>query len=429
MIFQLEKETKELKGTIRLDGSKSISNRALMIRALCGDAFPIDNLSTSQDTSTLADLLSAKRKTYDAGPAGTTFRFLTAYLAIQEGKQVLTGSKRMKERPIGPLVDALRDIGAKITYLEKDGFPPLEIDTPQLSDHKQVIEIPATISSQFISALAMIGPALPGGLEINLKGDIVSLSYLEMTMSMMRHFGADINSSGHRIIINPGKYQALAYDVEADWSAASYYYAIAAMAETVDFKLRGLFRKSMQGDTIIFALFKKLGIQSTWQEDGLHLTKKSDIKPLLELDFILCPDIAQTVAVVCGGMGIAGVFSGLETLRIKETDRIVALQNELGKIGVYFSAQPERFSDKKGKQFFTIEGKGKWKEPPLFETYHDHRMAMAFAPLSIIRPVCIVAPDVVKKSYPGFWKDLVSLGWKIRVFDSKQAETWINSLS
>ena len=417
MIFQLEKDTKEFIGAIRLDGSKSISNRALMIRALCDTPFEINHLSTSQDTTTLSDLLAQKQHTYDAGPAGTTFRFLTAFLALQSGHQVLTGSERMKQRPIGPLVDALRKIGAQITYLEKEGFPPLEIGTPKLSKSRKVIEMPATISSQFISALVMIAPILPGGLEIHLKGDIVSLSYLEMTLSMMKYFGVNPEFSNSRIIIKPGEYLARDYDVEADWSAASYYYAMAALSDQVDFKLGGLFPESMQGDAVVYSLFEKLGIRSSWKDHMLHLSKHENIRPILEHHFIQCPDIAQTMAVVCAGMGIPGVFSGLETLRIKETDRISALQNELDKIGVRFSPIPQRFSDKQEKQFFMIEGTGKWKAAPLFKTYHDHRMAMSFAPLSILKPIQIQDPQVVKKSYPHFWQDLIYLGWKVKVLD------------
>lgn len=417
MTFRVSKPSKELLGTIMLDGSKSISNRALIIRALCDDDFPIAHLSTSEDTQAMESLLGSGEEVYDVGPAGTTFRFLTAYLALQSGTQILTGSERMKQRPIGPLVDALNQIGANITYEENEGYPPLRIAPPSLSDQNE-LTIPANISSQFISALIMIAPVLPHGLNITLQGKLVSRSYLQMTLDMMAYFGIEYTFEEDRISIASQKYLAKPYRVESDWSAASYHYANAALAEEVDLTLGGLFEESMQGDAVTAELFDRLGLQSEFSEDGVRITRKEKTAPsMLEHDFILCPDIAQTMAVVCGALGIAGIFTGLETLSIKETDRIKALQTELAKVGVSFSRMPDRFSKKSGKAYYVVEGKADWELAPRFPTYHDHRMAMAFAPLSTLGPILIEDPKVVGKSYPDFWKDLTTLGWQIQVED------------
>lgn len=415
MKFKLQKKDSVLQGVVHLDGSKSISNRALMIRALSGKPFKIENLSTSDDTKAMESLIGQESGVLDVGPAGTTFRFLTAYFATREGEQVLTGSERMKQRPIGALVNALRAIGADIEYLEKEGYPPLLIKAPRDLGTPSEIEVPATISSQFISALLMIAPTLPNGLKVRLAGNLVSASYLQMTLDMMRYFGVDYRFSGEQIIVSHQAYEAIDFRVESDWSAASYHYALAALAAEADLTLSGLFRESTQGDSATVELFSRLGLQTTWGEDSLRITKGGEIKSMLEYDFILCPDIAQTMAVVCGAMGVIGVFSGLETLSIKETDRIQALKNELAKVGVSFVKAPPHFSKKTGKTYHMVEGKASWNEPPSFPSYHDHRMAMAFAPLSVLDPIIIEDPKVVGKSYPDFWKDLVSLGWEIEM--------------
>lgn len=413
MKFLLQKSDRNLHGEIRLDGSKSISNRVLMIRALCKTPFSIENLSTSDDTRAMESLITRKDGVLDVGPAGTTFRFLTAYFATREGEQILTGSTRMKQRPIGALVDALRLIGADIEYFENEGYPPLLIRAPRDLGKNRQLEVPANISSQFISALLMIAPVLPGGLKLRLVGDLVSASYLQMTLDMMRQFGIDYHFENQIIEIAPQDYRPVDFRVESDWSAASYHYALASLAGEAELTLRGLFRHSSQGDAATVDLFSHLGLTTSWLDDGLTVRKDGKLRSHLEHDFILCPDIAQTMAVVCGGLGVTGVFSGLETLSIKETDRIAALKTELGKVEVFFSKAPPRFSSKTGKTFYLVEGKASWSEPPEFATYHDHRMAMAFAPLSLIRPVIIEDPGVVAKSYPGFWKDLISLGWQI----------------
>ena len=411
MTYLLSKPDRHLQGTIYLDGSKSISNRALIIRALCGQDFPIEHLSTSRDTTTLQQLLAQEQGTFDCGAAGTTFRFLTAYLALQPGSQVLTGSERMKKRPIGVLVEALRQLGASINYLEKEGYPPLQINAPTIGNTK-ALSISAGTSSQFISALLMIAPYLPNGLDLELEGLIVSRPYIEMTLSLIAHFGVPHEWTGQTIRIQPRPYQARSFKVEADWSAASYYYAMAAFADQLDLHLHGLGANSLQGDSVLVEMMQHFGVTTRFTKKGLHLQKGETPKPAFEWDFIRCPDIAQSLAVVCGGLGIPGLFSGLETLSIKETDRIAALKEELAKVQVSFAQLPAHFSKRSDKTFYIVEDKAQIAMPT-FATYEDHRMAMAFAPLAMLAPIRIQDPAVVGKSYPKFWEDIATLGFEV----------------
>lgn len=415
MIVHLEKAHKTINGAIHLDGSKSISNRVLIIRALCPDDFPIDHLSGSDDTRTLQQLLSSEEETLDAGAAGTTFRFMTAYLALTTNcRRILTGSERMLQRPIGPLVEALRKLGGRIKYLGEEGYPPLQIEPPDLSAAPDCLEIDAGMSSQFISALLLAGPVIPGGLQLRLTGQVVSRPYIDMTLNIMRHFGVEASFDDNLISVPEKQYQPKAFKVEADWSAASYYYSMMALAEGGALSLEGLFRESLQGDSVVAELMNRLGVETEFTEGGVQLTKsKTPPKPFFEQDFLSCPDLAQTLAVTCAGLGVHGLFTGLETLRIKETDRITALKNELAKVGVMVVNIPSRFSKKVQKEFFSIEGKAQLDGLPCFRTYEDHRMAMAFAPLALLGPIEIEAPDVVSKSYPGFWKDIERLGFKL----------------
>lgn len=408
MIYQISKENKDIAGTITLDGSKSISNRALIIEALCHHNFTIKGLSTSKDTTTLQSLLrsTGPNATLDAGAAGTTFRFMTAFLALQSGTQTLTGSERMKQRPIGVLVDALRTLGANIEYLGREGYPPLRIHAPEYKENN-VLNIPASVSSQYISALLMIAPNLKTGLELSLEGKIVSRPYIEMTLNLMAYFGVRHEWQGNTIYVAPQQYQSRQFRVEADWSAASYYYALAAIADDVDLQLNGLFEHSTQGDAVLSEMMTQFGIQTTFNTEGVHLTKKGDPVRHFEWDFIRCPDIAQTLAVVCGALGITGQFTGLETLSIKETDRVAALEKELAKVNTYFGPSTDQ------KDFFNIENKSHFSTPPVFATYEDHRMAMAFAPLAILGKIQIEEPMVVVKSYPAFWSDWQKIGFDI----------------
>jgi 3-phosphoshikimate 1-carboxyvinyltransferase len=414
MKYLVQKTNKDIVGKIILDSSKSISNRVLIIQALCKEKFTIQRLSTAKDTQTLFSLLSQKEEIYDAGPAGTTFRFLTAFLATQKGTQILTGSERMKQRPIGDLVDALRQLSANIEYLEKEGFPPLRIHAPLEMGATGKVSVAASTSSQFITALLLIAPTMPQGLKLTLEGEIVSRSYIEMTLSLMQYFGVQHEWKDNIITISPQNYQAKDFTVESDWSAASYYYAMAAFAENVDLQLDGLYSESIQGDSVIAKMGESFGIQTTFNEHGLRLNKSThEANNFFEWNFILCPDIAQTLAVMCGGVGVAGLFTGLETLKVKETDRIAALQNELAKTQVWFSALPQKFSKKNKKQYYSVEGKAVWEASVIFSTYEDHRMAMSFAPLAMFGDIIIEEPNVVEKSYPKFWEDLKTLGFEI----------------
>ena len=422
MTYSISKKDKTIKGEITLDGSKSISNRALILRALSGD-FDIEKISTSKDTQTLEKLLKAfssqkedETLELNTGHAGTTFRFLTGYLAMQNGTQILTGSDRMKQRPIGILVDALRELVAEIEYLENDGYPPLRIGSPKNNFHNNTITIPANTSSQYISSLLMIAPTLPNGLELTLDGKVVSVPYIQMTLNLMEQFGIKNDWNGNTIKIKNQSYQGNNFIVEADWSAASYYYSLAALADEVDLQLNGLFEKSTQGDAAIVSIMEQFGITTTFNDKGIHLKKSGKAPtPMFDYDFLNCPDIAQTLAVICGGLGTMGLFTGLDTLSIKETDRIAALQNELQKVQVFFSKLPPKFSKKPDTTYHMVEGKAVL-DTPTFATYEDHRMAMAFAPLALLGEVKIENPMVVEKSYPNFWKDLESLGFEIKKF-------------
>jgi len=355
----------------------------------------------------MKSLLQTDADIRDAGPAGTTFRFLTAYLSLQSGTQVLTGSDRMKQRPIGLLVNALRSLGADIQYLEKEGYPPLKINGPNDSIGKNnQVSIPADTSSQYISALLLIAPTLPKGLELTLVGNIVSRPYLEMTLSLMHYFGINYEWSDQTIIIQPQEYTARPFTVEADWSAASYHYALAAFADNLDLQLDGLFEESVQGDAVLADMMAQFGVNTSFNESGVRLTKgKKAQTDVFEKDFLYCPDLAQTIAVICAGTDVEGRFTGLQTLRIKETDRIAALQNELEKVGVDFYEDPKR------KDRYIVKGKVNFNNIPSFATYEDHRMAMAFAPLAMFHEINIEEPEVVGKSYPDFWKDLEKLGF------------------
>ena len=423
-LLQLSKPDRTLHGEITLDGSKSISNRALIVLALA-DANPADwltNLSTSKDTATLLRLLTQSGDIYDAGDAGTTFRFLTAYLALQPGTQILTGSARMRERPVGGLVQALRSVGAEIEFLENEGYPPLKINAMKKMGQsgRAIVRIDAGTSSQFLSALLMVGPYLPEGLQLIPEGKLVSRPYLEMTLQLMRHFGTQAGWQDDTIVVGPGRYTPRPFTVEADWSAASYWYEMAAFADQVDLHLNGLFEDSWQGDSVVATMMQQFGIQTKFEGKSIYLKKSgAPVTAHFGWDFVECPDIAQTLAVTCAGLGVRGVFTGLETLFIKETDRVAALKNELIKVDTSFNQlDPSEAGTGShrltphGKTFFEVKGKAGWSVPPRFATYGDHRMAMAFAPLAFWGPVEIENPAVIVKSYPAFWEHLTSTGFQ-----------------
>jgi len=399
------KQTSVLRGTAgRLPASKSISNRALIINALAGGNAVLDNLSDANDTQLMLRLVNAEERLIDVEDAGTTMRFLTAYFSVTRQQKILTGTPRMKERPIGILVDALRSLGAEIDYLEKAGFPPHEIKGfgGQKTD---TIRIRGDVSSQYISALMMIAPVLPLGLTLELEGKVGSRPYIEMTAAIMKHFGVNCTLLSDRVMVTPQQYAPAPFSIESDWSGASYWFSFAALADQAEIRLPKLSLDSLQGDSKIVNLMEPLGVQARLEGGMLLLTKCGGRKEL-EWDFTHCPDLAQTVAVICGATGIRGRFTGLESLRIKETDRIAALQNELRKIGAdlieedtaHWSLMP---SDNLPKRAH-------------FQTYKDHRMAMALAPLATLMDVVIEDPDVVRKSYPNFWNDMVTFGFPIR---------------
>jgi 3-phosphoshikimate 1-carboxyvinyltransferase len=406
------KGKKEIDTDIKLTGSKSESNRALIISALSGGKVNIENLSEATDTFTLNRVLSqidngkaTGEISIDVGPAGTAMRFLTAFLAIKPGQFFLTGTAQMKKRPIGILVEALRTIGAQITYQENDKFPPLQIIGPLKQSHKK-IKIKGDISSQFISALLMIGPKLPLGLSLEIEDELTSKPYVEMTLAMLAQVGIEHTWDENTISIEPQSFKENKLYVEPDWSAASYWYAIAALADEASIFLPGLNGYSLQGDSQITELMANFGITSQFKNGGVYLKKEPKKIERKIFDLKECPDLAQTLVVVCAALGHDCTFTGIETLKIKETNRILALQTELAKIGVKFMEKNLNYKlDCSGLHF---------PEKIKINTYEDHRMAMAFAPLALkINEIEIEEKQVVEKSYPYFWNDLAQAGFSV----------------
>lgn len=405
MQYKLSKSNKVLEGRVTLPASKSISNRVQIINALSNNFQPIKNLSDSDDTKVMQKILFSNTNHFDVGHAGTSMRFLTAFLSKIVGEWTLTGSERMKQRPIGVLVDALNSIGAQISYLEKEGYPPLKIFGSNITGEE--VELDGDTSSQYITALLLIAPTLENGLRVKLKGKIVSRSYIEMTLGILEEFGVKSEFKGQEIYIAKQAYQRIPYTVEGDWSGASYWFSFMALADEGKLYLDGVKRHSLQGDAKIIPVFEKLGVKAQFSKRGMFVEKvKSDCKKLV-FDFIEMPDMAQTFAVCAAMKGIPFHFSGLETLKIKETDRIAALINELSKLG-YVLYEP-----KEGELAWDGERK-EVNEKVVIETYHDHRMALAFAPIAFTNTnVLIDDPMVVTKSYPKFWEQLKALGFTV----------------
>lgn len=386
--------------TINLPASKSISNRVLIIIAVSGSFYPVENLSDSDDTRILLKALDSNDRTFDMGAAGSSFRFMTAYLSKILGEWIITGNERMKERPVKILVDAINKIGGQIEYIEKEGFPPLKIFGSALLGGD--IEIDGSVSSQYISALMMIAPYTQEGLKITLTGKIASLPYIYMTAGIMRDFGVKVNIHDNIIDIKPQIYQPLKYKVEADWSSASYWYAVLSIIGSGQIFLEGLNKNSYQGDSKIVELFEPFGVKTEYKEDGVLITSTETSIRHWEYDFTNEPDLVQTFAVLCCLKNITFKFSGLKNLRIKETDRIHALITELKKLG-YILSEPE-------EGVLVWDGSCQETEKDvIIDTYNDHRMAMSFALVSLIQPVIIQNPKVVSKSYPDFWNDLKKL--------------------
>jgi 3-phosphoshikimate 1-carboxyvinyltransferase len=396
--FILKAKTKTLKGNITLPASKSISNRVLIIRALAQTPFKIDNLSDADDTVIISKALERNDMITDVGPAGTAMRFLTAYYASRPGEKVLTGSDRMKQRPISILVDSLRELGANITYLEKEGYPPLHIEGRRLNG--VTVKVSGSVSSQFITALMLIAPTLPRPLIIDIQGDPLSRPYISMTKSLMEACGAQVTFEKNSVVIQPGRYRSKSYLVEFDWSSAAFWMGFAALSRNAKLLLQGLNANSIQGDKAAIDVFSKIGIKSTFNEDGLLIerTKLTLNDPVW--NFRNHPDLVQPAAIALAGLKIPFQLLGLDNLSLKESDRIAALQSELEKIGA------ETKSTDKTMQIIGSELKDS-TDLEFFDAHSDHRMVMSVAALSMLYPEIVIRdPMVVAKSYPAFWSQV-----------------------
>ena len=392
--------------TIYLNSSKSESNRLLIIKALSEKEITIKNLSKANDSVLLKNLLESENLVvWDAQDAGTSFRFLTSFLAIKKEHVVLSGTERMKQRPVKVLVDALNKIGAEILYLENEGFPPIYVKG-KINQVKNKLDIPGDISSQYISSLLLIAPLLEKGIEINIEEPFYSRPYVNMTLNLMNSFGIKSEVKGNKISIKNQEFSSGSYIVESDWSAASYWYSILSISDNINnLTLQGLKKKSNQGDSVISELMKSFGVNTQYKKDGIVLTKIKFDTEEIELDFRDCPDLAQTILVVAAYHKIKLKVSGVESLKIKETDRLLAMKNELKKIGCDFYEEGN---------YWILEKRSREIDDELsIDTYKDHRMAMAFAPLASKKSIIINDPDVVVKSYPTYWEDLKKVGFII----------------
>ena len=403
---------KSLKTTVHLPASKSISNRLLIMEALNRRKFPLKNISHADDTKLLQKLLSSEEKILDAQNAGTCYRFLTAYLTQKEGEWILTGSERMKQRPIDTLVDALRKLGAEIKYLEKENFPPLAIQGKKLTGSE--LKIDSSQSSQFVSALLLIAPYVKDGLKLKLTGDDTSAPYINMTLKLMKYFGIKILNANNVIEIPQQEYTPKEYSVEPDWSSAAFWYAMAALSDEAEICMPGLSAESIQGDSIIADWMKRFKVETGFTKEGALLRHhKKSIEKKYSFHFRQHPDLAPAFFVLCSALGVEAKFSGVKNLSIKESSRAEALKTELEKCGakiIKVSDDEYRITPHPLTPSPRGEGEGLWS----FETYNDHRLAMAFAMLAIpLGRVKIKNPAVVSKSYPGFWNDLRSAGFEV----------------
>ena len=384
-----------------LPSSKSISNRLLLLNVLSGSGVVPENVSESDDTKVMRQALDGNLEHVDVGAAGTSMRFLTAYLALTEGIHTITGSERMKQRPITLLVEALRSLGAEIEYIETEGYPPLRIKGGCLKSG--VVELDGSVSSQYISALLMIAPQIDGGLTMRLVGKINSRPYIAMTLEQMSRFGAKYEWKDNQIVVSGGGYTYSPIRVESDWSAASYWYAIAALTPGREYVLEGLEQKSLQGDSAVVQIATGLGVETVFTSSGIIIKATGKTPENYIYDFSQQPDLAQTFVVLCCLLGVRFSFTGLESLKIKETDRITALITELRKVGYTLMTNDTD----------TIEWNGDYREKQstaVISTYKDHRMAMAFAPIAFVMgDIKIDDPMVVTKSYPRYWEDFSSV--------------------
>ncbi len=404
MTVFLSHPTAKCNGKLRITGSKSETNRLLLLQALFS-GLTIENTSESDDSKVMRTALQSNADVIDVHHAGTAMRFLTAYFARLEGREVvLTGSQRMQERPIKILVEALRSLGASITYEKEAGYPPLKITGKKLAGG--TVTLPADISSQYISALLLIGPALEQGVQLDLVGKITSIPYINMTLALLNNLGIQTEFKGQSIRVEPQKNPKLTPQiVESDWSSASYFFSIVALAEESEIQLTSYKEDSLQGDRVLRKIYGELGVHSTLTDQTLTLRKEPvQLPDVLEWDLSTAPDIAQTIAVSCYGLGIGCVLTGLHTLIIKETDRLQALYNELTKLGAQVKITENSLELAAG--FRPVDNCS-------IPTYNDHRMAMAFAPLALKVPLSIENAEVVSKSYPTFWEDLAQINFAI----------------
>ena len=404
-MYKISKEFQDIQGDVSISGSKSESNRLILLRAYTS-YFKIFNLSDSDDTQLMLSAIESDKKEINIGHAGTAMRFLTSYYSsISENSKVLTGSNRMKQRPISILVDALKDLGCDIEYTEKSGFPPIIINGKNILSNS--VTLPADVSSQYISSLMMLGVSLENGLKIELSSEITSLPYILMTKKIIDRIGGITKIDDGEITIEPFKDKAIPEQfVESDWSSASYFFSIAALSDSARLTLSTFFKESLQGDSRLVDIYKIFGVETKFEENNIILTKnKIDLPKSINLNLKDSPDLAQTIIVTCLGLGVDCKLDGLHTLKIKETDRLIALKNEIEK----FNVDKVEITENS----ITLENNSNLKHQVIIETYNDHRMAMSFAPLSLKVPIKINNPEVVTKSYINFWNDLESLGFNI----------------
>ena len=403
MDFLISHTSKSINADLILPPSKSISNRALIIQALCQSKPKLLNQSQSSDTQSLVQALQTTSKTIDIGDAGTSMRFITAYLSQQEGSYILTGSDRMKERPIGHLVEALNSIGADINYLEKDGFPPLAINGKALEGGK--VDISTSVSSQFVSALLLIAPTLKKGLSLSLKGELLSKPYIKMTLDIMRYFGIQSSWTNNTIQVEPQNYVSKDLKVESDWSALAFILQAISIAKTAQVSISGLSKDSWQGDSYVLNLFEKFGLQYEFKEEKIYLKKlNKDLNGDYNVNLIDTPDLAQAYCCTLSALSKSAKIKGLNNLKLKESHRLKALHMELNKIG-----QHSRYSED------TIQLESSVLHTPTesFDSHNDHRMAMCLAPFALLFDIKIKNIEVVNKSYPSYWEDLKKMGFTI----------------
>jgi 3-phosphoshikimate 1-carboxyvinyltransferase len=402
MNLLLQTSQLDLQEQIAITGSKSETNRLLLLQALYPN-ITLANTSNSDDSEVMQKALKGNEEIVDIHHAGTAMRFLTAYFAVNEDREVvLTGSQRMTERPIKVLVEALQQLGAQITYEKEEGYPPIRIKGQKITAHK--VSIPANVSSQYISALLLVAPKLENGIELTLVGEITSVPYIKMTLALLNDLGILTSFIGNVITVHPKKEVVTkTMTVESDWSSASYFFSLAALAKTASISLTSYNETSLQGDSALVAIYKQMGVVSHFEGNKLTLTKQEDfVYSDLNLDLNNTPDIAQTIVVTCLGLGIGCHLTGLHTLKIKETDRLEALRIEMTKLGANISVTNDSL---------TLIATQNINQEIRIDTYNDHRMAMAFAPLGLKVPIIINNADVVSKSYPDFWDDLKKIGF------------------